>query len=320
MKEIPQSQRTSAMKEANNKNGGKRDRQDDKPRNGKGPKQLQPKTGAPRAAFLTHGVADPADILRLRLLVESSRKEREAFRSLPTDEVSKQLWWGLLELAERVMRPRLTKGRLENAAGDLALIATAAARFLEDFARSNLDEEKRCINMAARRKSHWPVLLRLGSKRNRRGGPSATLEGADKAKAYLRSIQLGQDAPEAIKHIVDPNATPFKRTAAWFCQGLFDLQQEWRGALTPWARRLYALDLPMTGDNVEEWWSVAKEWIDEQWETNRDGFRPLIAACKSKGKSLAGGRHELYESEVRRNVIDVRLKEAFFALAKPARL
>lgn len=71
----------------------------------------------------------------------------------------------------------------------------------------------------------------------------------------------------------------------------------------------------LTKDSMNDWWTVAKAWMDEQWEVDPDQFKPLVAACKSKGQSLAGKRHELYASEVRRNVIDIRLKEAFFALA-----
>jgi hypothetical protein len=86
------------------------------------------------------------------------------------------------------------------------------------------------------------------------------------------------------------------------------------------AKRLLELDDPMTTANVKKWWSVAKRWMDEQWATNPELFKPLIASCKSKGESLAGGRHDNYPSEVRRTVIDLRLREAFFALAKPADL
>ena len=77
------------------------------------------------------------------------------------------------------------------------------------------------------------------------------------------------------------------------------------------------LDYPMTTDNVEKWWDVAKRWMDEQWETNPESFKPLIASCKSKGKPLSDVG--LFDSEKKSRVI-LRLKEAFFALAKPADL
>jgi hypothetical protein len=60
--------------------------------------------------------------------------------------------------------------------------------------------------------------------------------------------------------------------------------------------------------------------MDEQWESNPKLFKPLIESCKSKGKSLASNRHELYPSEVKRTIIDLRLKEAFFALVELADL
>ena len=91
----------------------------------------------------------------------------------------------------------------------------------------------------------------------------------------------------------------------------------------------------MTKDNVNDWWAVAKRWMDEQWEAKPELFTPLKKACKHeksrKGKddkkiieeknvSLDRSDTGLFESEIKSRVIDLRLREAFFALAKPADL
>jgi hypothetical protein len=212
--------------------------------------------------------------------------------------------------------PRLTHhGHLENAAEDLAAMATTAAHFLEDLARSEEFSERLSIQLAAREKNYWPVLLRLGAKRGGKGGHQPTLEGWDKTKAYLSNIHLGQNAPAELRYIGDRRATPFKKAAALLLHGLREWQEHgvWRqfardGKITPWAKKLCSLDDEMTPENVDEWWSVAKVWVDEQWESNRESFEPLIRHLKLDSAKQT-------PSLVKKQVIDDSLKKAFKALA-----
>ena len=276
------------------------------------------KTGAPPLFLNIPELGATGDVRGLRLLLEKSRNERQRFRDLATKEVTKQIWWALLELAERIMYPRPTRHGVweEDAAEGLAAMATAAAHFLEDLAYSDqFSDERLSIEFAAKRKNYWPVLLRLGAKQAGKGGPEPTLEGWDRTKTYLSNIHLGQDAPAELRYIGDRRATPFKRAAALLLHALL----EWRkhgvprqfasdGTITPWAKKLLSLDDEMTPENADEWWSVAKVWLDEQWEANRESFEPLIRHLKLDSAKQT-------PSLVKRQVIDDSLKKAFKALA-----
>lgn len=280
----------------------------------------QDKTGAPPAYFLQALQALQVEN-SVVYLVERMRTERESLAQESTDDITKRIYRDLLELAHRVRYPRTTRKGLENAAEHLSAMATTAASFLEQLADTDASE----IILAAMRKHFWPVNLQLGVKRKKGSSEYVkTLKGADKVKDYLVSIRLGQSPPSPLKSLNDPNATPFTKAAELLLRELLNWRDRgvWRNftslsKLTSWSNDLLLLDYPMTADNVDKWWAVAKHWMDEQWATNPQLFKPLIESCKSKGWSLASGRHDNYPSEVRRTVIDVRLKEAFCALVAP---
>jgi hypothetical protein len=260
----------------------------------------------------------------LESTVELTRKKRESLAPESTDEIANRVWLELWELADRVLNPeRMTRKGLENAAEQfleglpdsrnaaekLSAMAVTATDLLEQLADSTA---KNRISLAAARAHKWPVNLSLGVRRK-----TATLQGAEDAKIYLIEIELGKSPRSPLQSLTDPKATPFTKAAELILHDLLRWRE--RGAwanLTSWNKDLLSLYYPMTKDNVNEWWSVAKRWMDEQWEAKPEFFTPLIESCKSKGWSLASGRHENYPSEVRRTVIDLRLKEAFFALVE----
>ena len=274
------------------------------------------KTGAPPAGFLSALEMEAP----IHYLITGSRYERRSHHLLSSGDIMKRVWLDLLELAERIEYPKVSSRGLDNSAGNLATVAILAAQLLEYSSSSKSYEVSQLTSFAASEREFWPVLLRLGKKLNKKG--ERCLEGADKAKAYLIRIKQGQDAADKLKYFHDPNANKFNRAAELLLHELV----RWRergacGKITPWAKKLFALgDLPMTKDNVTDWWAVAKPWMDEQWKEHPELFTPLVKACKSKGVALDSGRHDLYGCEVQRNVIDLRLKESFFALAKPADL
>jgi hypothetical protein len=279
----------------------------------RGNKKNSSATGAPPAGFLSALEMEAP----IHYLITQSRKERVSFCEKTTDEIMKRVFLDLIELADRIDNPMFTSNGLDNSAQSLATVAILAAELLEHSSLSNSFHERQLIGFEARERECWPVLLRLGGKRNKKG--ERCLEGADKAKAYRIRIEQGQDAATKLKYFSDRNANKFRRAAELLLHELVRWREQgaWRGTITSWAKELFTLgDLPMTTDNVEKWWAVAKRWMDEQWETNQNLFKPLIENCKSKGKSLGGDRHDLYPSEVRRTVIDLRLKEAFFALVE----
>lgn len=251
---------------------------------------------------------------------------------------------------ERAEQRYLQLRKLDDADADLAVVRLAligqqVTRRLELLTRERLD----FLEPIARTFSTWPVSLGLG-KADRSG--KRKVRGAEDAGRLLRRLNLNADnywpetenpdggsvspfrlAAEDIYHVLQViRHEPFR----WFDQGesyehfkarwkpgkrvrLASSIPEWKN-LPQWGQDLMVLPEKMTTANADDWWRVAKTLLDEQWESNHEAFRPLIAACKSKGQSLAGPRHELYESEVRRTVIDLRLKEPFFSLAASADL
>jgi len=276
------------------------------------PRRVSEKTGAPDPIFLKSAPRQDG----IGLLLSASRTDRGPLRQLATDEISKTVWLGILELSERVFWPKiLPSGLLDNrAAKDLAAMATAAADILEELAFFDSPEISRQVEFAGMAKNRWPVNLSLGAKKNVTG---AILEGAEKAKAYLVKIRLGEAPAHALKHM-GRDTSIFNRAAQLLLQGLLDLKvRAIPTKMTSWFRDLYALESPMTGANVGKWWSVGKRWMDEQWKKNPDLFKPLIEACRIEGKKLAG-EAPLYGSEIRAHIIDLRLKRSFLALVRPS--
>ncbi|MEI8290953.1 MAG: hypothetical protein WCH99_15925 [Verrucomicrobiota bacterium] len=254
-------------------------------------------TGAPAANFLKVLTVPPS----VPLLIGHTRRQREFLSKQSTKEIMERMWLELWELAERTTKIRTVNAKPENAAVDLARVATVAADILEELAATSANVE---ITAAAARKNRWPVNLRLGKK-----GRKVVLVGGDKAKSYLTGIKLGQCPPRPLKSLQNPDASPFSKAAELLYGAMLDWRDQgaWRGGVTEWAEKLLALDVPINSRNVDEWWSVAKTWMDEQWEANHDFFHPLI-------KHLGLNRRALYQSEVKRRVIDDSLKKAFKAL------
>jgi hypothetical protein len=274
--------------------------------------------------------------------IEETRLKRLFLAPESTDDITKRVWLELWELADRVLNPGMRRKGLENtakeilegmadstnAAEKLSAMAVTAAELLEELADSNAKYE---IILAAARNHKRPVNLSLGVRRK-----TATLQSAEDAKKYLIKIKLGKSPRGPLQSLTDPKATPFTKAAELILHDLLRWRE--RGAwanLTSWNKDLLFLHYPMTKNNVNDWWAVAKCWLDEQWETKPELFTPLKKACKHeksrKGKdgkkiieekevSLDRSDVGLFESQIKSHVIDLRLKEAFFALAKPADL
>jgi len=243
------------------------------------------------------------------MALERGSRDRQPFAGESTDEITHRIWLLFLELANRTIQPRTTDKGLENAAVNLAAMATSAAGLLQQLAFWSTPDVRQAIRAAAVKKTRWPVNLRLGMRRER-GRNKKTLEGATAAKVYLGSIGLGEGSQMSMKHVDDPKANVFKRAAELIVQGLLDCQPRfaWRGKPTPWSKSLLLLGVPMTENNKDQWWSVAKQWMDEQWVDNPHFFEPLIG-------HLNLGNAAYKPSLVRSQVIDDSLKKAFMALA-----
>jgi len=258
----------------------------------------KPQTGAPPAFFLKTLEVSAS----VALLIEDTRQRREYLSLQPTKEIKHRIYLELLELAERTARIRTVNGKPENAAVDLAGVATLAANILEELAATDAKVE---ITLAAARKNCWPVNMRLGKK-----GRKVVLVGAKKTKAYLTRIKLGQNPTRLLQNLQNPEASLFSKVAELLYSALLDYREHgaWRGEVTKWAEKLLALDVPISPRNVDEWWSVAKTWMYEQWEANHNYFNPLIEHLGLHDKAL-------FPSEVKRRVIDDSLKKSFKSLA-----
>lgn len=244
----------------------------------KRPKAAQEKTGAPPATFLKAlNVKTPFD-----LVITKTRDERKSHALMSADDIGKRVWLDLMELADRVLTGRALDD-LE-AAETLAVMAKCATMLLEELASLKGQVPGQLISVAAQKMDSWPVLLRRGT---RNGKPC--LEGRDKAMSYLNDIKQGKHAASVptLKHFYDEGANIFKRAAELLLFKLVEWRERgaWRGKITTWVKKLYALKLPMTPDNVDAWWAVAKQWMDEQWETDNRQFATLIESCKHKKKT-----------------------------------
>ena len=166
-----------------------------------GEKKISGASGAPPAGFLS-ALEMKAPI---HYCIIGSRKEREFFGQITTDQIMKRVWLDLIELADRIDNPKFTSKGVDNSAESLTTVAILAAELLEHSSMSDSIMESQLIKSAARERECWPVLLRLGNKRNSKG--ERCLEGADRAKAYLTRIQQGEDAATKLKYFSDPNQT-----------------------------------------------------------------------------------------------------------------
>ena len=86
--------------------------------------------------------------------------------------------------------------------------------------------------------------------------------------------------------------------------------------ITPWAKRLFALTVPMRKHDSPDWWNVAKVYLYERWDKAQKEFKPLIKHLGFKYPIELSSRVP-YESMIKSRVIDNGLKEAFIALARP---
>jgi hypothetical protein len=265
-------------------------------------KRARQKTGAPDARFLL-ALENPS-----LSLTGHRHAIRSSITTIPTSKLTCEIYDRLMELAARVGILRTNDGKPENAAEDLATVATIATSLLEDLAQTDAKLE---IMLAAARRVRWPVNLQLGTKKQQ-NKIHHTLQGAKRAKEYLVSIRLGDDPSHPFKHLYDTGGSPFARAAELLLMGLRDWQQlgAWRNPSRnlKWSKKLLLLEYPMTAKNVDAWWAVAKQWMDEQWSSNNELFIPLIKHLKLQNPKFT-------PSTVKRQVIDDSLKKAFKALA-----
>jgi len=205
----------------------------------------------------------------------------------------------------------------KRAANALAFLTTTATAFLENLfvKRTALMKE------IARTCDLWPVNLGLQRKRVKR---KLTYQLARLACARHYLIQLGLnskcDFPSSPRGGAK-SVSPFRLAATELYTKLLMLKQDpkrhvWFPKVTRWAKRLFALPVPMTKSSGSDWWKVAKVYLYERWDKAQEEFKPLIEHLGIKYPIELSSKMP-YESNIKSRVIDNSLKDAFIALARP---
>ena len=117
-------------------------------------------TGAPKAHFLSAlRVEEP-----IELLIEQFRHERESLAAMPTQQISDRITIELLELAERVIRPKMTPTGLDQAAAEELAGVAIEATTIFDTGRNKRDRVRSVQNTPCEGQhfnNSFPLLINL---------------------------------------------------------------------------------------------------------------------------------------------------------------
>jgi hypothetical protein len=203
------------------------------------------------------------------------------------------------------------------AANAFAFIAGQAATYLENLfvKRGALMKE------IAAKYDLWPVNLGLRIKKVK-GRPAYEVTRQAFARDYLIKLGLNSqcDFPSSHRGGAEP-VSPFRAAAEELYRKLLLLKRHpqlyvWPPKPTPWAKRLFALTVPMTKSNAADWWQVAKAYLYERWGKAQKEFEPLIKHLGFK-YPIQFSTKMPSESKFKNRVIDNDLKDAFVRLARP---
>lgn len=207
---------------------------------------------------------------------------------------------------------RLLRQRLEREAGhaavEFAFIAKQAADYLEYLS----NKRGALMKKIAAKSDLWPVNLGLRVKVVK-GKPVRAVTRLAVARNYLTALELNSqcDFPSA-----EDSGSPFRLAAAELYTKMLGLKGYYFPKVTPWVNRLFALTVPMTKRNSQDWWKVAKIYLYERWDKAQEEFEPLIRHLGFKYPIQLSIKTP-YASNIKSRVIDNSLKEAFIALARP---
>jgi hypothetical protein len=205
----------------------------------------------------------------------------------------------------------------KRAANALVFLTTATTASLENL----FVKRTALIKEIARTCDLWPVNLGLRRKRVKR---KLTYQLARQAFARHYLIQLGLASNPHYPSLHRGGAelvSPFKLAAEELYTKLLMLRDDpkrhvWFPKVTRWAKRLFALRVPMTKSSASDWWKVAKVYLYERWDKAQEEFKPLIEHLGIKYPIELSSKMP-YESNIKSRVIDNSLKDAFIALARP---
>jgi len=201
--------------------------------------------------------------------------------------------------------PQFLEREPRHAAAEFAFIALQAASYLEYL----YDKRGALMKEIAAKSDLWPVNLGLRA-RVVKGESVREITGLAFTRKYLIELELNSQCEFPSAHGSRVNS-PFRLAAEDLYTKMLMLKHVWFPKLTPWAKRLFALTVPMTKRNSADWWKVAKVYLYERWDKAQEEFVPLIRHLRLQ---LSGKTP--YESSIKSRVIDNSLKEAFIALAR----
>ena len=211
---------------------------------------------------------------------------------------------------------RLTKELIaqepKHAANALAFLTSQATDYLEHLFRKRPE----LMREIAKTRNWWPVNLGLKGK-VKNGKQMQEVTGLAFARTYLTELDLNSRCIFPKSRAV----SPFALAAADLYTHMLLLKDDpsrhvWFTKVTPWAKRLFALPVPMTESSSTDWWNVAKVHLYERWEKAQKEFEPLIKHLGFKYPIELSSKVP-YPSLVKNRVIDNDLKDAFSALARP---
>jgi len=224
---------------------------------------------------------------------------------------------------------RLEDKDAEAATGFLAQVGQKTAALLEGMVFNRPE----MVKTVARKLSDWPVNLALekSTLKDSRGMLRFVM-----ARKMLQQIELGsaQNAVTGTKR-EKGSESPYRIAATQILELLKAFRKHrhhffpehepvnpsaetdsklkvTRGSSGDWVFRLFELGEPITGQNVEDWWKVAKVFLDERWELDITTFDPLIDHSRHRDQ-LTPPRNK--PGVVKNSIINQNLKGAFVRLA-----
>jgi hypothetical protein len=248
---------------------------------------------------------------------------RKAITESVAEQLCRGLWERLISQDETVESKaleeyqRLLSQFLERepryAATEFAFIAKQTA---SDLAYLSVKRGALMKEIAAK-SDLWPVNLGLRVKVVK-GKPVREIRRLALARKYLSKLDLNSQCH--FPSTWDSGShSPFRLAAEGLYTQLLmlrdDRDRKYRvdfPKLTPWAKQLFSLTVPMTKRNSKDWWEVARIYLYERWDKAQEEFKPLIRHLELELTSKTP-----YESNIKSRVIDNDLKDAFIALARP---
>jgi hypothetical protein len=220
------------------------------------------------------------------------------------DYVSRRALKEYARLAERLLAEEP-----KHAANALAFITKLTATYLENL----FTKRSALMREVAAKYDLWPV--NLGRRvRQIKGKRMYEVSRLAFARNYLIELELNSQCHFPSQHESGAQSvSPFRLAAEELYIKMLLLKRAPVSfpKVTPWAKRLFALRVPMTKDNSAGWWRVGKDYLYERWEKARVEFDPLI-----QYRGLENLSHKTpYESNIKTRIIDNELKQAFDALA-----